>query len=206
MIKIYIIGVVGKIASGKTMVANLLQNLLKDSYILNVDSLAKEIYNLKKDVIYKLKDCFGSCVFNSKNKLNFNKLGEIVFSSKSNLEKLNKIMLPEIDKIIINFINKAHKEGNIKFLIIDAAILFSLTAYKYCNYIIYVKSDIKKRIKRLMAKNNISEHEAVLRIKGQYIKLKRKLINYQINNTRDLKYLESEIYNITKEILNKNAA
>lgn len=205
MIDIYIIGITGKIASGKSTVADMLGRKLYCSKIIDVDTTAKEIYKRNPVVLEKLKDCFGDNIFYD-GKICFKRLGEIVFSSKDDLEKLNFIMVPEIEKELKRQINllKKDKEKSINFLIIDAAILFNTRIYNYCDFIILIKADIKKRCKILIQKNSVCIEDAMLRIKGQHIRLKRKSIDYIIENKLTKKELEAEVDNIVSTLKEKS--
>jgi len=200
---IYIIGVTGKTACGKTTVAKMLSKKLERSFVYDIDLEAKNIYKKNKSVLLKLREYFGNSIFLDDNNIDFKKLALIVFNSKIELEKLNRIMIPLIDENVKKFVSKLKKENNWDFLIIDAAILFSLDIYNYCNFIILVKSNIKKRCKLLMEKNLINLNEALIRIKGQYIKIKKNNINYIVENTKDLESLENEVDKV-KEIILKD--
>jgi dephospho-CoA kinase len=209
VIKIFIVGITGKIASGKSTVAVMLSNKLPECRILELDSIGKEIYNKDQAVLLKLRDCFGGCVFREDGTVDYKALASIVFSSKESLENLNRIMIPEIEKVVRNCVEKFREEKIVKFLIIDAAILFNTDIYKYCDFIIIVKSDIKKRCRLLMKNRSMDQDEAMARIRGQHIKLKRNIGRAEgcsIENSKDKECLRSEVDRISGAILKLSVA
>ena len=163
---IYVIGITGKMASGKSTVCSYLKEFIRGAAALDVDSLAKEIYCENPGLVERLKTCFGECILSPDGLVDYKSLGRIVFSSKDDLEKLNNIMADEIFKKIEEFLKK-NKE--LKCVIIDAAILFNNDIYKLCDVIIRVTADKRKRLKLLTNKAGLPESEAILRIEGQHI-------------------------------------
>ena len=105
-------------------------------------------------------------------------------------------------KVRNRFIN--FKEKDISSLIIyEAAILFESGSDTLCDYIITVVSDLKTKVKRIIARDGISEQEILSRMKHQYdddFKIKKSNFVIQNNN---LKYTRSQvntIYNILNNV------
>ncbi len=145
-------------ASGKSTVCSYLKEFIRETAVLDVDTLAKEIYCENPGLVERLKACFGECILGPDGSVDYKSLGRIVFSSKDDLEKLNSIMADEILKKIKEFIKK---NTEIKCVIIDAAILFNNGIYKLCDLIIWVTADKRKRLKLLKGKTGLTESEAI---------------------------------------------
>ncbi len=176
-----IIGITGKTGSGKSTAAAYLNSKLKDSIILDLDGIAKDVYRENKNVVEKLRFCFGKDIADRDDKVNYKKLGSIVFADCGEMEKLDEIMFPLIEEKVKEYILKNNSKSG--YIIIDAAILFKSNIYKYCNKIILVKSDLKNRRKRLKSKNgSLSESDLENRLKNQKIRIIGKKINFIIEN------------------------
>ena len=184
-------------ASGKSTACSYLSEFIQGSIVLDVDSLAKEIYYENPGLVERLKTCFGECILSPDGLVNYKSLGRIVFSSKDNLEKLNSIMSAEIGKKIEEFLKK-NRELNC--VIIDAAILFNTGVYTLCDVIIWVTADKRKRLKLLKNKTGMTESEAIFRIEGQHIKYIKKSVDFTIRNEGSKISLRKKIFELAEKI------
>ncbi len=186
-----IIGLTGGIASGKSTVLD----LIKKNYNVNVFDCDKESHMLLEniDIKRKIEKEFGNYVFDNE-KISRKKLGEIVFSNKNKLKKLNDIIHPVIKEKIKN-LNKT--------TIVDIPLLFECGFSDLFNEIVLVYVNYDNQIKRLIKRNNISKKEAENKISLQIdLEEKRKYANYIIdNNTNNLLELEIEVKKVFDEIL-----
>jgi len=193
---IKVLGITGKVASGKSTVSRYFKKIKKGTLILDADKIAKTIYKKKPEVLEKLRQFFGKEIFDSEYNLNFNSFAKKVFSDKKELAKLNKLMFPLIRSEIKNILNKNHKR---KYIIIDAAILSDCGLDDLCDYIIYIKNSVRQ--KRLLLKNKgFSDDDIELRIDGQQLKTNKKKINFIIDNDGSKKSLFEKIERIAAEI------
>jgi len=196
-IKIFIIGLVGKIASGKSTVSKYLKRKLRNSLVLDVDKIAKGIYSNDGEVLKNLENCFGSSIFSPVGKVDFNVLAKRVFSSSIELEKLNKIMFPKVRREVRKIINNSFGKN---YIIIDAAVLFDSRLDLLCDYIILVKADKSLRKKLLKNKGTeISDKDIDLRLDGQRIKINKNLVNFTVINNSS----KADLYKKVEDILEK---
>ena len=98
-----IIGICGKSGSGKTTLANQIMQLAGDNAIcLDIDKIGHNVL-LFPEVKKELINSFGEAII-KENMVDRKKLGEIVFNSRNEMEKLSditwKYMQIEIDKIL----------------------------------------------------------------------------------------------------------
>ena len=176
-----IIGITGKTGSGKTTAARYIGSRLPNSLLLDIDCLAKEIYKKNKEVISKLRICFGEDIVDYDNSIDFSRLGNLVFSDNKEMQKLDNIMFPEILKSVKEYISQ--NVSQVDYLIIDAAVLFKSRLYRHCNIVINIKSEFKRRQDRLFKKSrHLSESELMKRLKNQDIKIIERKVNFTINN------------------------
>ncbi|OQA21815.1 MAG: Dephospho-CoA kinase [Actinobacteria bacterium ADurb.Bin346] len=188
-----IIGIAGRVGSGKSTIANYLAGCFKESLIIDADKVAKEIYCADSSAREEVRACFGDCVIDKDGQVDYLKLGRLVFSSQEKLCRLNDIMLFRIEAAIKEKINKNSRK---KIIIIDAAVLFGTDLYRICDFIIWLKAPEKRRRELLQLKSGTEPEEINRRIRGQLIKKIPSKIDFNVDNSGSL----AELQNKAKEI------
>ncbi len=189
-----IIGITGSIACGKSTVSNYLKS--KGYIVIDADKIGHEA--LDDDYVKeKLILAFGNEILED-NKINRQKLGELVFGNSSNLNVLNSIIHPEIRKKILE---KIDKNNDKELIFIDVALLFEAKFDDLVDKIIVVYVDKNTQLTRLMKRNSISEKEALNRIMSQMSSIeKAKLGDYTINNNLDVINTYKQIDKVLSEL------
>ena len=189
-----IIGITGSIACGKSTVSNYLKS--KGYIVIDADRIGHEA--LDDDYVKeKLIVAFGNEILED-NKINRQKLGELVFGNSSNLNVLNSIIHPEIRKKILE---KIDKNNDKELIFIDVALLFEAKFDDLVDKIIVVYVDENTQLTRLMKRNSISEKEALNRIMSQMSSIeKAKLGDYTINNNLDVINTYKQIDKVLSEL------
>ncbi|HEY4663216.1 MAG TPA: dephospho-CoA kinase [Candidatus Humimicrobiaceae bacterium] len=193
---IIVLGITGRIGSGKSTVSGFIKKIKKNVLILDIDKLAKSIYSKNPEVLDKLKVIFGKKIFCADGKLIFDSLAERVFSSKKDLEKLNCLMFPLIRNKVENILNKNQDKD---YIIIDAAVLFDCKLNLFCDYIILVEASVKKR-ETFLKNKGFSNDRIKLRMKGQHIKIQKGKVVFVIDNDGSKRDLLEKVEKIIKKI------
>lgn len=163
---------------------------------MDIDKAAKNIYSKNPEVMNELRKIFGDGVFNFDGDLIYKALAEKVFSSKTELEKLNRLMFPLIRSEVKNILNENQDKN---YIIIEAAILFDCKLDPMCDYIILVDTTDERR--EIFLKNkNFLDDDIELRIEGQHIKINRKKVDFIINNNNSKESLLKKVEKILKNI------
>ena len=152
-----IIAVTGGIGSGKSAVC---RYLAARGEVVSCDEINNEML-FDKDYLGKLKDLFPETFLNGY----FDKkaLAMIIFSDATRREQLNALAHPEIMKRMQNKIFSAKTD-----VVFTEVPLLAGTAFeKMFREIIVVKADFDIRIKRIMARDNVSKEEAIKKIDTQ---------------------------------------
>lgn len=189
-----IIGITGSIACGKSTISNYLKS--KGYIVIDADKIGHEA--LDDDYVKeKLILAFGNEILED-NKINRQKLGELVFGNSSNLNVLNSIIHPEIRKKILE---KIDKNNDKEFIFIDVALLFEAKFDDLVDKIIVVYVDKNTQLTRLMKRNSISKKEALSRIVSQMSPIeKAKLGDYTVNNNLDVINTYEQVDKVLSEL------
>ncbi len=193
-----LIGLTGNIASGKSKISEYLKS--KGFKIIDADSIGKTVLSFN-DIKNKLVRTFGKNILENDGSIDRRELGKIVFSSKENLKKLNRITLPMLTKLIKRKINEL-KRKKVKYAVLDAAILIEANWHKLVDEVWVVYADPEIQLERLIKRENYSIEEAKNRINAQLsIEEKLKFADRVINNSYDWEKTKEQIDKILEEVL-----
>ena len=188
-----IIGLTGGIGSGKTTVANYFQELGIPVYIADVEG--KKITESPK-ILKSIKDAFGSAVFDEE-RLNRQKVSQIVFNDSEKLKQLNSIIHPEVEKHFMNWVNN---HSNFSLVVKETALLFESGSYKKCDFVITVIAPLEDRINRVIKRDAITRENVLKRIDNQWSDEDRIRNSHYIIDNTDRKTIERQVKEILKKI------
>ncbi len=192
-----IYGLTGMSGAGKTTVSKAFSD--NGIYVINCDTVAREVTEKGKPCLSYLADVFGD-ILNNDGTLNRKVLGNIVFNDKAKLIRLNEIIYPYITYDVIKRIEKADNS----IILLDAPTLFESGIDYICDGIISVVCDKTLSVKRIMERDNIDEDAALARLQSQHDKsYYTEKSDYVIDNNGDITTLIEKAENIAAKIRNK---
>lgn len=150
------IAITGNIASGKSLVEEMLKN--KGYEVFDTDQIAHNIVDSSEDV----KRLFKNYDIISDNKIDRKKLSEIVFSDKNLLKKLENIVHPLVKEEVLKIFTMDYE-----IVFVSVPQLFEAGFENLFDQIIFVSADENIRLKRLMKRNNLTKEDASKRINAQ---------------------------------------
>jgi dephospho-CoA kinase len=156
------IGITGGIGSGKSTVCKVFTVLGIPVY--HADDMAKDLIRRIPEIRNNIMDEFGEESF-SDGRYNAKYISEIVFGNKENLQKLNSIVHPYVEK---NFRQWCADQSGTKYILEEAAILFESRADKFLDYTIVVNAPLPLRIQRIMERDRITEEMVMNRMHSQW--------------------------------------
>jgi dephospho-CoA kinase len=185
MTDMLIVALTGGIASGKSVAAQVLEEL--GCAIHHADQIAHEIIEPEKPAWKKIVAHFGQEILNKDNTINRTQLGTIVFSDEKKRRFLNRIIHPLVFEKKRETIDILEKEGRYKIFISEAALTIEAGFADFFDKIIMVYCRENIQIKRLMERDQISHPEAMKKIKSQMNpREKMKYADYTIDTSGSL--------------------
>lgn len=155
-----VLGLTGGTGAGKTSALNAIREL--GGEIIDCDAVYHEMLDHDQEFRNTINASFPG-VFGPDGKLNRQKLGQEVFAKKERLDKLNSIvfrfLIPELEKRMEGIPDGLYA--------IDAINLIESGLDRLCDRTIAVTAPTELRVRRIMARDNITEQYARLRISAQ---------------------------------------
>ncbi|KPL01682.1 MAG: dephospho-CoA kinase [candidate division Zixibacteria bacterium SM1_73] len=160
-----IVALTGGIASGKSVVAKILEEL--GCYIHNADKIAHDLMEPEKPVWKKIVAHFGIKILNEDKTINRSRLGKIIFSDEKERRFLNELIHPLVLEKKKEIINRIEKEGHYNIFISEAALTIEAGFADFFDKIIMTYCKKEVQIERLMERDGISQKQAMKKIKSQ---------------------------------------
>ncbi|MBL7800780.1 MAG: dephospho-CoA kinase [Chitinophagales bacterium] len=174
------VGITGGIGSGKTTVCEIFERLGVPVYY--ADKQAKYLMETDKNLREGIRQLFGEDAFDTENNLNRAYIAGIVFKDEEKLLALNALVHPAV-KADYDSWNAILARKEYPYSLKEAALLVESGSYKDLDKLIVVSAPLADRIKRVMARDNISEEQVKARIDAQLPELEKvKLADYVIDN------------------------
>ena len=155
--KILRVAVTGGAGSGKTSVCNRFKEL--GIKVISSDAMAREAVAPNSTAYKKIVDFFGQTVLLSDATLNRKMLRRMIINDDAARLTLERIVHPEISNLMREKIACAENQG-CEIVVVEVPLLFELNIQEQFDWIILVSAGHELRVKRLMARDNISRDEA----------------------------------------------
>ncbi len=172
----YLIGLTGGIASGKSAVAERLAG--HGAVVVDADRLAREVVAPGTAGLAAIMERFGDGVIGRDGSLDRAALGSIVFSDREALEALNGITHPAIRARTSELIAEAIAQDPHAVIVHDIPLLVETTAQDSRNFdiVVVVEAEPETRIERLVELRGMTRAEAERRIAAQASNAERRSI------------------------------
>lgn len=164
--KIYLIGLTGNIACGKSAVVEMLRQ--RGATIIDADKVVHVLMEPGGTIYGPVVEAFGESILaepdqEGKRAIDRRKLGAIVFANPAELARLEGISHPRVRTEILRQIQAA----STGVVVLDAIKLLENGLNTGCDAVWVVTCPPEIQLERLMLRNNFSREEALLRIQAQ---------------------------------------
>ncbi len=198
-----IVALTGGIASGKSVVAKILEEL--GCYIHHADKIAHNLMEPEKPAWKKIVTHFGIKILNEDKTINRSRLGKIIFSDKKERRFLNELIHPLVLEKKKEVINRLEKEGHYNIFISEAALTIEAGFAEFFDKIILTYCKKEVQIKRLMERDGISRKQTIKIIKSQMQpQEKLKYADYIIDSSSTLQSTVEQTERVYRNLMMDN--
>jgi dephospho-CoA kinase len=164
---VYLIGLTGGIASGKSVVANRLAE--HGAIHIDADILARQVVEPGTPGLAAIVAEFGNDILREDGSLNRQALGGQVFGDESKREKLNAITHPAVWSRTQELIAQAKARDPDAIVVYDVPLLAEAGALRHIVFdlIVVVHAETETRIQRMIELRGMTRAEAVHRLNSQ---------------------------------------
>jgi len=201
---ILVLGITGNIASGKSTVSKELAH--RGAVVLDADQLAREVVASGSSALKKVVKLFGTEILQKDGDLDRDRLGQMVFADVKVRAMLNGIIHPEIAKKSIEQLQQLRETTAAPLIIYEAPLLFEVGAETRVDKILVVKIDPEEQLRRLMARDRLSEADAQQRMDSQ-MQQEKKIIraDFVIDNSGTLVETQKQVDALWEQLVkNRN--
>ena len=150
----------GGLGTGKTFISK--DFIRKGIPVFYADEEAKKLY-AREEVVTQIRELFGMSVFTD-NRLDFSKMGEIVFANQDAQKRLEALIHP----LVMAEFEKWAAEQNTDTVMMESAIIFEAHLEKYFDKVFVVNASVPVRVARIRRRNpELSEEQILARIAAQ---------------------------------------
>ncbi|CAI9736035.1 dephosphodomain-containingCoA kinase domain-containing [Octopus vulgaris] len=193
----YIVGLTGGIASGKTTVMDMLKNLRCN--VIDAEEIANQILKPGGAGWKKIKKYFGPEAFLDNGELNRRYIANLTFSKPEKNQLFIMLIQPLIRSHIMWKVVRLFICGH-QFVIINIPLLYeSKMMMSYMKYTIVVNCTENQQVERLLKLGEITEMEAMSRIKIQMnLFNKSDLATFIVDNSSSREYTQEQVERIVR--------
>jgi len=192
----YLVGLTGGIASGKSYVASLLGEL--GASTVDADQVAREVVVPGSTGLVKVVGAFGFEILLPSGELDRAKLGEIVFADPEKRAELENILHPLIRARTTQLISEqpSHIVVYAVPLLVEAKVDYPFDT------IITVEAGVENQVSRLMTSRQMSESDARARIEAQTTSAERVArANFVIDSSGPKEQTRLQVVEVWKQLL-----
>lgn len=159
-----IIGITGPTGAGKTTALRAVTDL--GGCVIDCDQVYHQLLEESAPMRNELTERFGSGILDSEQRLERKKLGALVFQDKALLTDLNTITHRYVRQRVEELLRTAQAEGR-PLAAVDAIALIESGLGTLCDAVVGILAPPEVRVRRIMARDGISEDYARMRVKAQ---------------------------------------
>lgn len=188
------IGITGGVGAGKSAILDYLKNK-PDTKVMLADEIAHEFMVPGTQCYDRLKAEFGTeDIYQKDGFFDRIKLAQVIFSDNEKRKKLNGIVHPAVRKYVIGQAAYERKEGKIKLLVLEAALLIEEHYDEICDELWYIYTSEENRRIRLKKQRNYSDEKINEIFNSQLTDEKfRKACRVVIDNNGTIEAAEAQI-------------
>ena len=196
-----IIGLLGGVASGKSLVAEQFRRL--GAAVLDADRIGHEVL-LLPEVREAIHKHFGDKVFRSDGEVDRKALGRIVFAlppaGPRALTFLEQLSHPKIRRRLRDEVEQMARNG-VPATVLDAPVMLKAGWDKLCDVVIYIDAPDETRLKRAMSRGWTAEEFAAREAAQDSLDLKKQRADFVVDNSASEEYTQQQVERLWRSLI-----
>jgi dephospho-CoA kinase len=186
-----IIGIVGGIGSGKSLVAKIFGQL--GCLVIDSDAQVTDAYR-DPNVLTQLRQWWGDEVFLPDGSVNRKAIGRIVFTDSSQRQNLESLIHPMVSMARNRLMHESANNPQVLAYVWDTPLLVETGLDSECDTIVYVEASHSMRLARVAKTRGWHQAELDRRENLQFpLDKKKKISDYVIDNTADADNVRGQV-------------
>lgn len=179
-----VVGLTGGIATGKSTVSAMLQE--RGAHIVDADRIARQVVEPGLPAWKGVIEAFGREILLADGSIDRVSLGQIVFNDSLARKRLDEIVHPFVFEAMAHELVRIEASNPEAIAVLDVPLLIESGMHRNLADVLLVYAPEPIQIRRLMARDRLSEEEALCRVRSQMpIEEKRLLATIVIDNSGD---------------------
>lgn len=193
------LGVTGGIGSGKTAACRVFEAM--GAEVFYADDEAKRLMTEHAGLRADIAEAFGPESYDAEGRLDRAYLTEAVFSDAENVRRINALVHPRVFEAFAERKERAAEAGT-DLLVHEAALIFEAGGEAHLDAIAVVDAPEHVRIRRVMARDGVSEEKVRARMAHQLPAAeKRRRADYVLGNGGTEEALRAEVERVFRAVL-----
>ncbi len=194
-----IIGIVGGIGAGKSLVAQELQKL--GCVVIDSDRLAHQAID-EPAIRSELIKWYGQEIISTAGKIDRRKLGGLVFRNSEGINRLNSLVHPRVEQLRQEIMESVRNTSTALAVVLDSPLLVESGLYRQCDAIIFLDAPVGTRRKRVMESRGWDAAELARRENFQApLDKKREIADHILSNDGEPALLCSQVREVLTTVL-----
>ena len=194
-----VIGLAGGIASGKSLVADILAEL--GAGVINADDLNHKVLH-SDEVRRQIQKWWGQDTYDEAGLLDRRRLADIVFNDPAKRKKLEVLTHPRVNELRDQRMNELEADERIHAIVLDIPLLFEVGQNALCDQVIFVEVDENARIQRASEQRGWDAAELRHRENLQTpLDIKRERSDHIVENKSDINTLRESVASVYHQIV-----
>ena len=194
-----LLGVTGSIATGKSVVARMLEEL--GAPMIDSDVLSREVVEPGKPAYQDIVSFFGEQVLSEDKTLDREKLREIVFQNMEKRKKLESFTHPRILEAYFEQLDRLSQREEPLIIQFVVPLLIEVHWQAMFDHLLMVYAPEEVQLKRLMARDKISEDLALRIIRSQMsVEEKKGYCDLVVDNSGSLEDTRKQVEEVWKKL------
>jgi len=194
-----LLGVTGGIASGKSTVAQMLQQL--GAPLIDFDALSRVVVQPGKPAWKEIVAYFGEQFLREDKSLDRKKLSEIVFRDPEKRKKLESFVHPKILEEFIGLVKEYTAKDPSIIIQAIVPLLFEVNLQSLFHKVLLVYIPEEMQIERLIERDSISRETAINILRAQLpIEEKKRLADFIVDNSGSLEETKRQVKEIWEKL------